>query len=77
MSVENYWPTDTRDTIYLPGEFMLDEVFAKCQEKFGAAVKLEQIMIHSQHIHVYNTTYDLYVPSDYATFIVCVLDNTE
>lgn len=64
-----YWPTDTKDMLYIEGTITLQEVLDKVRDKFGN-IDLSLITVYTENIHTDCLSYDLYDSSDYTLFTI-------
>lgn len=71
-SIENYWPDDDDNTVYIPGDsgdISLESIILIIRDKWPNT-KFDGITISSENIHTTCLTYDLYDSSDYTQFVI-------
>ena len=72
--MSEYWPKNTKRTIYLYGEYTIAEILNRINEKWPNC-NPESITLSSEYIHINCLTYDLYDSNDYKEFLV--ITNTD
>lgn len=75
-TINTFTPDDDENTIYLRGEYSLEDLDRIAQDKWPGA-SMDDIQISTEYIQTDCLGHDQYDPSDYTCFLVLSLDSDE